>query len=206
MPVESDVLRLGRAREGEWRRVVIEAGGITLPGPLPRPTNPTDLFNTADLIFVPASPPRSRRQRWQRARIAQQRAVMAPSIDLLGRTTRRSFHATRGELQVRLGYREAVEYRYPSTFRRPLVTGRPIGWFAQGVTRHPVSRRAWRVERWPSSFFQSYWRTYGAARAFFGPPAPRARAPWRSCAYPCVFAHLRLIGEGDRSPSLGEVV
>lgn len=206
MPTEGDVLRLCRAREGEWRRVVIEAGGVTLPGPLPRPTNPTDLFHAADLVFFPAAPPRSRRQRWLRRRIAAQRAVMAPPIDLLGRTTRRSFHATRGELQVRLGYREWTEHRYPAVFRRPLVARRPIAWFAQSFGPAPRRRHAWPVHRWPSSSFQSYFHVAGAGRTFFGPVRPRAREPWRACTWPHVFLHLRLIGEGDSSPYPGEVL
>lgn len=205
MPVEGDALRLSRARDGEWRRTLIESGGIFLPGPLPDPTDPTDLYPRSALVFAPARAYRSRRARWWARRVPEQRSVLAPPIELLGRTTNRNFHALRVETQVRLGYRECVEYRYPSVFRRPLVTGRPIAWFGQSFGRRQTRRRAWPIERWPNAFFESRFLVKSPARAFFGPAEPRAREPWRSCSWPSVFHHLRLIGEGDSTPFPGEV-
>lgn len=196
-----------RARRGEtyswYRESLVLATGVFLPGPVPRPTNHDVVFEPGWMFLGPQKAHRSRARRW---RSAERRSAFWTS-DMQGRST--ALHAPVGAMAPRhaaIARREWVEYRYPSVFRRPLVTSRPQGWLA---SLPPPRRHRSRIAvRAPNYWFNSFLHLKNPAdRAFQESRRVRRlrRGRWLVAATPSVFGG-RPAFSGELTPFPGEVI
>jgi hypothetical protein len=188
-----------------WRvyAYVLESSGIVLPGPIPHPTNPTDLFHPGDMVRVPQRPPRSQARRWRAWAYPGQFAVGTPRV--VQRSTALGLHPIPFQVAPPIAHRRWVEQGYPSFFGRPPVARRSTSWL---VPLTPPRHHRSRIADAPSFFFNSFLHLKKPRQALSeaGTHVQRQRrATWRRCAVPFVFGVIRAVEREENTPFPGEV-